>query len=597
MQEINWAQKAKIIFYFVRPYPALLFSLVFLVLISASTEAASLAVLYSLFQSAFQVPAGGGEILTHSILLIGRLFRITDPLVVSCIMLILLTGLKDGFNYAIQVLSVYIGVSVNRDNQSSLLQRYMGADYQVFLDARQGEILFRIINAPDQIRTVLTLVPQIFTELVKVIIIASVLLTLAFKISVTLLVFGFCYYLFTRYIATNVSYYIGTGRTQSVERQIVLVSEMTSGIRQIKLYRAEKHWIGEFFGAMNKYFNLFIKDGYWSALPKNLLDFVFISGLAIILIVVKNNDSAGFIRILPDLGVIAYAFMRLMPSMGAISSNWIALMGSLPAAEILYDALHQKMNDIQDGKLELGQFQHAIRFEDITFSYSNKQTVLRNLSMQLPRGKRTAIVGASGVGKTTIVDLITRLFRPDSGKITVDGIDLREIAIESWLAQIGYVSQDTFIFNATIAENIAMGDETVTMEAIIQAAKDANAHDFILNSADGYNTVVGDRGMKISGGQRQRLAIARALLRKPNVLILDEATSALDNISEVQVQEAIDNISKERTVIVIAHRLSTVVNADNIIVLDSGGVAEQGTHEELLARNGIYKSLYNSQTT
>ncbi len=271
------------------------------------------------------------------------------------------------------------------------------------------------------------------------------------------------------------------------------------------------------------------------------------------------------------------------------------LMGALPDAEVLYDALNQKTNYIHDGGLEIKNIEKEIKFENISFSYKNKKDIFKNINFSIEKGKTTAIVGTSGGGKTTIVNLIARLFDPDDGRITIDGIDLKEIKYSSLINLMGMVSQDTFIFNGTIKENIIFGLKDVSNERFFEAVKLANAHEFINHFPEGYETAVGDKGLKLSGGQRQRLAIARAILRDPQILILDEATSSLDYHSEALVQSAINIASKNRTVIVIAHRLSTVINADKIIVLDHGRVVEEGNHNELMRRNGVYKALYESQ--
>jgi ABC-type multidrug transport system fused ATPase/permease subunit len=213
------------------------------------------------------------------------------------------------------------------------------------------------------------------------------------------------------------------------------------------------------------------------------------------------------------------------------------------------------------------------------------------------KGETIAIVGPSGAGKSTLMDLLVRLYDPTHGNIKVDKIGLKDIKIDTWRNKIGYVSQDPFIFHATIDENISFAENKYSEEEIIAAARNANAHEFICEFPDGYQTVVGDKGMKLSGGQKQRITIARAIIRKPELIIFDEATSSLDTISENLVQKAIDEISKKYTVIIIAHRLSTIQNADRIIVLDNKRIAEEGKHSELLSFKGVYWALYNQATT
>jgi subfamily B ATP-binding cassette protein MsbA len=249
-----------------------------------------------------------------------------------------------------------------------------------------------------------------------------------------------------------------------------------------------------------------------------------------------------------------------------------------------------------DGKAELPQINDEIAYNDVVFVYpGTEKKVLNGVGFSVKKGGLVAIVGSSGAGKTTLVDMLPRFYRPLSGNITIDGMDINDVTLESLRRKIGIVSQDVVLFNETVRENIAFGKSGASDEKIIEAAKAAYAHDFIKDMPKGYDTVIGERGVKLSGGQKQRISIARALLKNPPILILDEATSSLDTASEVIVQKALDNLMTNRTTFVIAHRLSTVRKADQILVLDKGKIAESGTHEKLLSRSGIYKVLYKTQ--
>jgi len=235
-----------------------------------------------------------------------------------------------------------------------------------------------------------------------------------------------------------------------------------------------------------------------------------------------------------------------------------------------------------------------VEFHNVGFGYGRKP-VLQDINLTIRAGEMVALVGVSGVGKSTLADLIPRFYDVSSGKITIDGVDIREVTVESLRSQIGIVSQHTFLFNDTVRNNIAYGDHSKDMDHIVAAAKAAHAHDFIIGMPQGYDTVVGEMGVKLSGGQRQRLAIARALLKDAPILILDEATSSLDTDSERLVQEALENLMVRRTTLVIAHRLSTIRKATRIVVLVDGSIVEQGTHEELLGRESEYNRLYTLQ--
>ncbi|MEO0886615.1 MAG: ABC transporter ATP-binding protein [Cyanobacteria bacterium J06648_10] len=242
------------------------------------------------------------------------------------------------------------------------------------------------------------------------------------------------------------------------------------------------------------------------------------------------------------------------------------------------------------------QVSGEVVFDNVSFGYHERQPILQNLSLKIPAGKTTAIVGSTGSGKSTLVKLLLRFYEVNSGQITLDGLDLQSLDLRDLRKSIGLVSQDVFLFHGTVAENIAYGSFNATIDEITKAAKVAEAHDFILSLPDGYDTIVGERGQKLSGGQRQRLAIARALLKNPPILILDEATSAVDNETEAAIQKSLERITVDRTVIAIAHRLSTVRNAHCIYVMERGALVESGTHEQLLAHKGIYSGLWKVQT-
>ena len=244
----------------------------------------------------------------------------------------------------------------------------------------------------------------------------------------------------------------------------------------------------------------------------------------------------------------------------------------------------------------LSALKQRIEFRDISFSYDGRRQVLKHINLNVAQGKTIALVGQSGSGKSTLVDLLPRYHDVQQGSITIDGTDIRDVKLHALRALIGNVNQEAILFNDSFFNNIAFGVEGATMEQVIEAAKIANAHDFIMETEHGYHTNIGDRGGKLSGGQRQRISIARAILKNPPILILDEATSALDTESERLVQEALERLMKTRTTIAIAHRLSTIRNADEICVLYEGEIVERGRHEELLAKNGYYKRLYDMQS-
>jgi ABC-type multidrug transport system fused ATPase/permease subunit len=337
------------------------------------------------------------------------------------------------------------------------------------------------------------------------------------------------------------------------------------------------------------------KNVAYSFVPPKLIQIFGTSSVVLSIIYVKLYDPENIKIYLPVITVYVVALMKLMPSISNIGNHWMGLRGLAPRLQLTYETLTDKKYLIEDGSKNFSGLKKEIKLEDVSFSYSPQKDVLSNIKLSLPKGETIAIVGESGAGKSTLADLIIRLYKPKEGKINIDGIDYTELLLSDWLKHIGMVSQDTFIFHASVRENIKMGKPDATEEEVIRAAEIANAHQFIKDLPNGYDSILGDRGLKLSGGQRQRIAIARAVIREPEILILDEATSALDNISEKVVQEALKKAGKSRTNIIIAHRLSTIEHADKIVVLSQGEVVEEGSHKELLARKEHYYNQYQRQ--
>lgn len=288
--------------------------------------------------------------------------------------------------------------------------------------------------------------------------------------------------------------------------------------------------------------------------------------------------------------------MSLVKPLNRLSRVHSVNQKALAAAARIFEILdtRQDIKEKEDA-VELPAINQGVEFKNVNFYYNGQNCVLKNINLKIEAGQITAFVGPSGVGKTTLVNLIPRFYDPQEGSVCIGGHNLKDIKLKSLRAQIGIVTQDTILFNDTVYNNISYGDKDISTDEVIAAAKAANAHDFILNMPDKYQTVIGERGFKISGGEKQRLAIARAILKNPPVLIFDEATSQLDSQSEILVQDAIDKLMSGRTVFVIAHRLSTIKHANKIVVMDKGRIVDMGTHEELMKREGLYKILYNMQ--
>jgi subfamily B ATP-binding cassette protein MsbA len=375
-----------------------------------------------------------------------------------------------------------------------------------------------------------------------------------------------------------------------------VVQETVSGIRLVKSFGAEGVEVARFAEASNRYAKLSVRLTRIAQLAAPVTEVIGTTVATILLwlgarevLVERNMTGADLIAFL------LYALRMLQP-VKQLSQLPTTAQSSLAAAERLFEVLDAPSESQTDtGMMGTAKFEREIRFENVSFAYETAP-VLSNVSFTARKGEVIALVGPSGAGKSTLVDLIPRFYSVSDGRITIDGIDTRDLTLPALRTLTGIVSQDTVLFNDTVRNNIAYGSEReYSDEQVEAAARAANAHRFISELPEGYATLLGERGTRLSGGQRQRLAIARALLRDPPILILDEATSALDTESERLVQEAVDRLLEGRTVFVIAHRLSTVVHANQILVLDKGEIVERGTHAELLAARGAYHRLYSLQ--
>ena len=327
----------------------------------------------------------------------------------------------------------------------------------------------------------------------------------------------------------------------------------------------------------------------------DLLPLLAVSSIAIVSVSVFGTKQSG---VLPGLVVFVLALQRLNVALSGIAANYTTLSANAANLERLNGFLRPEGKELRRiGGVPFAGLQQKIRVEKVSLRYARASPwVLRNIDLEIPKGHTVALVGASGAGKSSIADLLVGLYTPSEGRILIDEVDLGLLDQSSWQQRLGVVSQDTFLFNGTLAENISFGCAGVSHAAIVAAARSAQAAGFIEILPDGYNTLVGERGYRLSGGQRQRISLARAFLRNPDLLILDEATSSLDSASERLVQEAIETLDRQHTILVIAHRLSTIVGADEIAVLKGGQIIERGQHKELLVHNGHYQALWHQQT-
>jgi subfamily B ATP-binding cassette protein MsbA len=500
---------------------------------------------------------------------------------------------KGLFSFAHSFLMRIVGVKVVRDVREQLFKKLTALPMNFYVNKSSGELISRVINDSNVLQGVLGYsIKDLFVEGATF----FVLLTIAFirrwdLTLIALIVLPFSFFVIDKFGKKMKN--ISQKTQEQISGLVVRLTESISGIKMIKAFMREKLHEDKFDEENRRYYRIALKGARTIEYSKFLHEIITGLGLTAILfygLSLIYYDKMTFGEFFSFFGAISL-MLTPIKRIGSANNN---LQQARAAAERIFYLLDQEPE--ADGTIKLPPLKNEIVFNNVTFVYpGTKRKVLDNISFRVKKGEVVAIVGKSGAGKTTLVDMLPRFYRPTSGKITIDGIDINNATLESLRKNIGIVSQDIILFNETIKENITFGKLDSTEEEIINAAKAAYAHDFIKEMPNGYDTIIGERGVKLSGGQKQRISIARALLKNPPILILDEATSSLDTASELIVQKALDNLMSNRTTFVIAHRLSTIRRADKILVLDRTKIVETGTHEELLKKGGVYKSLYLSQ--
>jgi len=436
----------------------------------------------------------------------------------------------------------------------------------------------------------------VLKEPITIIVYFAILFTISFKLTLfTLLVLPF-----TGGVLAEIIKRLKRQARQSQEslgRIVNILDETFGGIRVVKAFNARGFIIKKMEDESDYYRKVNKSMSYKNELASPVSEVLGVIIVAAIIFFGGNMVLSEDSTLKPEvfLGFLAIFAMIIQPAK-AFSNGITALQKGTASANRIFEVI-DTVPAIQNhpNAVSLDHFKDRIQFVNVTFAY-NDNPVLKNINLEIPKGKMVALVGPSGGGKSTLADLIPRFYDPSSGEVQIDGLPITRYEIKSLRQHMGIVTQESILFNDTIFNNIAFGMPNATLEEVAQAAKVANAHDFILQSEHGYNTVIGERGSKLSGGQRQRLSIARAVLKNPPILILDEATSALDTESEKLVQEALFNLMKNRTSIVIAHRLSTIQHADEIVVIQDGKIVERGTHEQLTQLGGIYRKLSDFQS-
>jgi ATP-binding cassette, subfamily B, bacterial MsbA len=508
-----------------------------------------------------------------------RLYQVSAAIFVSI-------GLRTGLGYVGQVSSLKVAERVLHRVRTRLFAQLSDVALSFYASTRSGDLLNTLLNEVRRVGIMFNTVANILIRGLVLVAYAALALWMSWELTAIALCFLALLSLALRSVVAKTR---GRGRevAEAYGEMAAVAGDFIAGGKTVRAFGAEAYERARFHEASQRVAERSVRTGRASSAVKPIAE-ALASGVLIALVVVSAHllVTGGDLTV-PTLLTFLFALFRLLPivhelnnaraTLASVHGSWLRVLSMLARDDKPY---------LEDGALEPPPLREAIRFENVSFAYEPGRPVLRDVSLTIRRGQTLALVGASGAGKSTLVDLVPRLADPTEGRVLLDGVDLRDLRLDALRSKIAVVSQDTFLFHETVARNIAYGLEGVPTERVREVARLANALGFIEALPDGFDTVLGDRGVRLSGGQRQRIAIARALLRDPEILILDEATSSLDSVSERAIQDALGTLKRDRTVITVAHRLSTIEDADVVVVLEKGKVVEAGTYEELVALKG-----------
>ncbi|HEY9621466.1 MAG TPA: ATP-binding cassette domain-containing protein [Crinalium sp.] len=513
-------------------------------------------------------------------------------LIVMTVSIVLLIVFKNLVSYFSTLVSGALKRALANDMKEEGLQLLLEVDLDFYAKMGVGDLIHRLNGEVGRAATAITTVVRTATTIITILVFVGCLIALSWQLTIATTLLLALVTLANRYFMLRAKLFGQRLSDLSRSYSIVLLDVM-SGMRLVRATANEDQEYHRIEKLMRDREQAEFDSQANSAAIAPINEVTSILVLIFIVILGRLFLATEIQAVSKILLTYLLLLFRTLPLISQLNSARNQFANVSPSVEIVHDFMKRDNKPfMRNGTIPYTKLKNEIRFNNLAFAYPGSDgLVLKDISLRLPRGTTLALVGSSGAGKSTLADLLPRFYDPNGGSITIDGIDLRDFEMRSLRRAMGIVSQDTILFNSSIRENIAYGSPSVTDEQIMQAAKLANAYEFLIKLPEGLDTKIGDRGVLLSGGQRQRLAIARALLQNPEILILDEATSALDTVSERLVQEALDNLSRNRTTLVIAHRLSTVQNADQIAVLDQGRVIERGTHSELLRAGGQYARL------
>ena len=492
------------------------------------------------------------------------------------------------------IFSTVISSSIYKDIVTDIYNKIQTLDMEYFSSKKIGDMMTRVMTDPSNINSIILEIFDMISEIIKVVFFLGIAFYIDFDLTLGVMVVTPILVITVRRYAKRLKR-SGRQRQEALDGLNSKLQETLSGIRIIRAFATEEYEINNFKKKNNSLKKIAVRSARYNAKANSIMEALNYIIIALLLMFsgyrvlrAKNFTPGDFITIIGAISSMYTPAKRAMTRFNAISVN----LSSITRVSEILEEIPNIVNRPNCIKFE--NFLNDINFENVDFKYKdNPEKILKNINLTVKKGETVAFVGNSGGGKSTLVNLIPRFFDVSNGSIKIDGTDIRNYDIKSLRKAIGIVPQETFLFAGTILSNIRYGRQNATREEIVEAAMQANAHEFIESLPDGYDTEIGERGVKLSGGQKQRIAIARAILENPQILILDEATSALDNESEKLVQDALEKLMKGKTTFVIAHRLTTIENSNKIVVIQKGEIKEIGNHNELLSKNGIYKALYN----
>lgn len=595
-------------FTFVRPFIGLLIATLFFNTLFSTFTAITVATIKPIFELIFSSKIN----LEHSTQSVGLLQSLKDnffillkkiivnpqntytTLINLSVFIIILFILKNIFKYLGSITNARLEESIVRHIRNQLFSKLTTLDLKFFNTTPSGTIISTLTNDVNVVNsTTISALTGLIREIIQVILFLFLLLS----ISPFLSLIAFSSSIVTIGILRVSTHYLRryANRMQGAMADFTTVLQETlSGIRIIKGYNIEDKIIDKFNDKTNRYFRSSIKFQSVISLVPSLNEIFAIIALVVVFLVGGSFVLDGKMKG-EDLMLFLFALFSIMSPVATIVHNISQFQRGIVSTKRVFNILDQKVEIISKDRKVI-EFKNSIEFKNVTFAYDS-ELVLKNINFSIEKGKKVALVGPSGSGKSTIVDLLVRFYDPTNGEILMDNINIKELDIKSYRNLFGIVSQEIILFNDTIRNNILIGNPNATEDDIIRVCKISNSYNFISKLPNGLDTVIGERGVMLSGGERQRIAIARALIRNPEILIFDEATSSLDSESEKVVQEAINESLINKTAIIIAHRISTIIDADEILVFDNGEIVERGKHKELLQLNGIYQKLYSLQVS